>query len=70
MRQKSEFIIEIDKLKSIVRRTVLIDGTRQENDAEFALTSVQDAAGTFLGSPHNPPSMRGARDALKMSVWT
>jgi putative hydrolases of HD superfamily len=34
MRQRFEFIIEIDKLKSIVRRTVLIDGTRQENDAE------------------------------------
>lgn len=34
MRQRFEFIIEIDKLKSIVRRTVLIDRTRQENDAE------------------------------------
>lgn len=34
MRQWFEFIIEIDKLKSIVRRTVLIDRTRQENDAE------------------------------------
>jgi len=34
MRQRFEFIIEIDKLKSVVRRTVLIDRTRQENDAE------------------------------------
>lgn len=34
MRQQLEFILEIDKLKSIVRRTVLIDRSRQENDAE------------------------------------
>lgn len=29
-----EFIKEIDKLKHILRRTVLMDGSRQENDAE------------------------------------
>lgn len=31
-----EFIIEIDKLKQILRQTVLIDKSRQENDAEHS----------------------------------
>ena len=31
-----EFIREIDKLKSVFRRTLLIDGTRFENDAEHS----------------------------------
>ena len=31
-----QFIIEIDKLKSIYRRTYLIDGARQENSAEHS----------------------------------
>ena len=30
------FILEIDKLKSIYRRTYLIDGTRSENSAEHS----------------------------------
>jgi putative hydrolases of HD superfamily len=34
MRRRLEFIIEIDKLKNVFRRTILIDRTRQENDAE------------------------------------
>ncbi len=29
-----EFIVEIDKLKNILRRTRIIDGSRYENDAE------------------------------------
>ena len=31
-----EFIREIDKLKSVYRRTLLMDGTRHENDAEHS----------------------------------
>jgi putative hydrolase of HD superfamily len=31
-----EFIVEIDKLKSIVRQTLLIDGSRQEDSAEHS----------------------------------
>ena len=31
-----QFILEIDKLKSIYRRTYLIDGTRHENSAEHS----------------------------------
>ncbi len=31
-----EFIVELDKLKQIFRHTLLIDGTRYENDAEHS----------------------------------
>ncbi len=31
-----EFIVEIDKLKQIVRQSALCDGTRQENDSEHS----------------------------------
>ncbi len=31
-----QFIIEIDKMKQIFRRTLLTDGSRQENDAEHS----------------------------------
>lgn len=30
------FIVEVDKIKSIMRRTLLIDGSRRENDAEHS----------------------------------
>ncbi len=31
-----EFVVEIDRLKSIVRQTLLVDGSRQENSAEHS----------------------------------
>jgi putative hydrolase of HD superfamily len=31
-----EFLVEIDRLKSILRQTLLIDGSRQENSAEHS----------------------------------
>lgn len=31
-----QFITEIDKMKTIIRRTLLIDGSRRENDAEHS----------------------------------
>lgn len=34
--QQIQFIIEIDKLKSILRQTLLTDGSRQENSAEHS----------------------------------
>lgn len=34
LQKQIEFIKEIDKLKHILRQTVLMDGSRQENDAE------------------------------------
>ncbi len=36
LKKQIEFIIEIDKLKQIYRRTVLMDGSRLENDAEHS----------------------------------
>jgi putative hydrolase of HD superfamily len=36
LRKQIEFIIEIDKLKQIYRRTILTDGSRAENDAEHS----------------------------------
>jgi putative hydrolase of HD superfamily len=35
-KQQIEFIIEIDKLKQVFRQSILIDGTRRENDAEHS----------------------------------
>ncbi len=34
--QQIRFILEIDKLKSVVRQSYLLDGTRQENSAEHS----------------------------------
>lgn len=31
-----QFVIEIDKMKSIIRRTLLMNGSRRENDAEHS----------------------------------
>lgn len=36
LQQQLDFIAEVDKLKHILRRTLLIDGSRQENDAEHS----------------------------------
>ncbi len=36
MKQQMDFIIEIDKLKSIFRQSLLIDGSRNENDTEHS----------------------------------
>ena len=36
MEQKLHFIIELDKMKSVYRRTVLIDRSRRETDAEHS----------------------------------
>ena len=36
LRQQLEFILELDKIKSIMRQTYLANGTRKENDAEHA----------------------------------
>ncbi len=34
--QQIEFLVEMDKLKSIVRQTLLVDGSRHENSAEHS----------------------------------
>lgn len=36
LRQQIEFILEVDKLKNIVRQTYISDGSRKENDSEHS----------------------------------
>ena len=36
LRRQIEFLVEIDRLKSIVRQSLLMDGSRQENSAEHS----------------------------------
>ncbi len=36
LKKQAEFIIEIDKIKSVFRQTLLINGKRYENDAEHS----------------------------------
>lgn len=36
LKRQISFIIEIDRLKNIIRRTYLMDGSRRENDAEHS----------------------------------
>ncbi len=36
LKKQIDFIIEIDKIKSIIRKTKLFDGSRYENDAEHS----------------------------------
>ena len=36
LQKQMEFILEVDKVKQIVRQTYLTDGTRKENDAEHS----------------------------------
>lgn len=44
MGQQIDFLIEVDKMKTVLRQTLLADGSRQENDAEhswhFALAAM------------------------------
>jgi putative hydrolase of HD superfamily len=36
LEQKLAFLAEADKMKTILRRTLLMDGSRHENDAEHS----------------------------------
>ena len=36
LRQQMEFIVEVDKVKNIMRQTYLSDAGRKENDAEHS----------------------------------
>jgi putative hydrolases of HD superfamily len=44
LKQQMQFLVEIDKLKGVFRRTYLADGSRKENDAEhswhFAIAAI------------------------------
>jgi len=43
LEKQLEFIIEIDKVKNILRKSKLFDGNRFENDWEFALKLLDKA---------------------------
>ncbi|MGL4772996.1 MAG: HD domain-containing protein [Clostridium sp.] len=36
LRKQIDFIVEVDKLKNVMRRSLLVDGQRRENDAEHS----------------------------------
>ncbi len=36
LKKQMEFLMEIDKMKNVLRRTILIDGSRRETDAEHS----------------------------------
>ena len=36
LQKQLSFIVEVDKVKNIMRRTLLINGSRRENDAEHS----------------------------------
>lgn len=36
LKKQIEFIVEVDKLKNVYRQTLLMDGSREENDAEHS----------------------------------
>ena len=36
LKKQMEFIVEVDKVKNIIRQTYLADGNRKENDAEHS----------------------------------
>lgn len=56
--QQIQFIIEIDKLKSILRQTLLTDGSRQENSAEHSWHLAMMAIVLAEGAPANVDMLR------------
>lgn len=61
LKKQMDFIIEVDKVKNIVRQTYLADGMRKENDAEH---SWHLAIAAFLLKEH----MKEEVDLLKVIV--
>ncbi|WP_331001000.1 HD domain-containing protein [Nostoc commune] len=53
--QQIQFIIEIDRLKHVMRQTLLIDGSRRENSAEHSWhLAVISCPVEYLLNPKNP----------------
>jgi HD domain len=48
--QEIQFIIEIDRLKQVMRQTLLIDGSRRENSAEHSWHLAVAAPSTIQGA--------------------
>ena len=57
LEQQLGFILEIDKLKSVLRQTSLIDGSRRENDAEHSweLATMAVVLAEHAGAPIDLP---------------
>ena len=55
LQQQLEFLVEIDKLKSVLRQTPLMDGSRRENDAEHSWHLAMMAL--VLGEYANQPGL-------------
>ena len=47
MKQQIEFILEVDKLKNVIRRNYLVDDSRRENTAEHSWHSILTALVLF-----------------------
>jgi len=47
LEKQMEFILEVDKVKKIVRQTYLSDASRKENDAEHSCTDGGSAERIF-----------------------
>ena len=41
-KKQVDFLIEIDKVKNILRMTSIVDGSRRENDAKYSWKSSYD----------------------------
>lgn len=57
LEQQLEFVVEIDKLKGVLRETPLIDRSRRENDAEHSweLAVMAVVLAEYAGSPIDLP---------------
>ena len=67
LQQQMKFILEVDKVKQIIRQTYLADGSRKENDAEHAWHM---AIMTLLLSEYANEEIDGHTYAQKMMELT
>jgi len=60
LRRALDFILEIDKLKQVERRTVLLDGRRRENSAEHSwhLALMAELLAEYADDPVDLPRLR------------
>lgn len=54
MKQQIEFILEVDKLKNVIRRNYLVDDSRRENTAEHSWHSILTALVLFEYAENKP----------------
>lgn|SRR5690554_630903 len=54
LKQQIEFILEVDKLKNVIRRNYLVDDSRRENTAEHSWHSILTALVLFEYAENKP----------------